>query len=82
MRSSIKCIINDTSFDPPKLNPHSFEYFIERLKEKIIPSVHDDQELLLNNSKALELMKQCWHEGFDIGYLYGYDDGYDEGRDE
>ncbi|NBU33550.1 hypothetical protein EBS40_02885 [bacterium] len=72
----------EQKFDPPKLNPHSFEYFVERIKEQLIPALDDTKESLLNNKDCIELMRKCWHEGWDIGHLYGYDEGFDDGYDE
>ena len=65
-----------------KFDIHSFDYFIERLKEKIIPSIDDKKEKLLEDKESLELMKQCWYEAYDIGFSYGYDEGHESCYDE
>jgi hypothetical protein len=67
---------------PPRYNPHSFEYYVEKLKENLTPALDDEKEKLLNNPEALELMRKFWYEGYDIGHLYGYDDGYESAIDE
>lgn len=71
-----------TKHDPSRFDIYSFEYFIERLKEKIVPGLDDSNESLLNNQDCIELLRKCWWEGYDNGYSYGYNEGYENGIDQ
>lgn len=64
-----------------KLESGTFQHSLREFKEKLIPGLDSETEVLLSNSAVIELLNQFWYDGYTNGYSYGFNDGYDEGYD-